>query len=71
MAANQSGLGHPGNWPGKNKDGLLAQIMWTLAVANLDKIFYVLDFACGTWCHGIPTHLLYYYVLPDIKLVRK
>ena len=56
MAANQSGLGHPGNWPGKNKDGVFAQIMWTLAVANLDRIFYVLDFACEAKCHGIAAH---------------
>ena len=67
MAGNQSGLGHPGNWPGKNKDGLLAQIMWTLAVANLDNIFYVLDFACGAKCHGIPAHCCtsMFYLISD------
>ena len=37
VAPNQCWLGHPGNWAGKNKDGFLAQIMRTLAAANLDN----------------------------------
>ena len=56
VAANHGGLAHPGNRPGKNKDGLLAQIMWTLAVANLDNSLYFLDCKCGTKFHGMLAH---------------